>query len=189
MRDYVTNELQVRGEPPILAAFIAAVCEGRPFDFERVDSTPPYAELRHTERLLGSARREWRWTYWGTKWNALNAERETTDEGSTATYVFDNAWNAPGPLVDTLAARYPTLAFKLAFFGVDQVGIASWNNGRQLGCIQEDATVGASKAPCEHQHPGAVRRPAARVRSRVTAGGRQSGGSFPSGMLPPALVA
>ena len=90
-----------------------------------------------------SAPWEWRWEHWGTGRRAYGAECLITDEGMTATLIFDTAWNPPVALVNGLAARFPLLAFKLSFFYNATVGFGLWLNGNPLGALQERATTEA----------------------------------------------
>ena len=43
---------------------------------------------------------EWCNRYWGTKWNACQAEVDSSDE--RLEYTFDTAWDAPRPLVEPI---------------------------------------------------------------------------------------
>lgn len=49
---------------------------------------------------------EWRWTYWGTKWNAVNTQ---INEEKMA-ISFDTAWSAPVPVFEAIAKKYPKLS-------------------------------------------------------------------------------
>lgn len=49
----------------------------------------------------------WRCRYWGTKWNACDAEWGLDD----GMLVFQTAWSAPFPIIEALAQKYPELEF------------------------------------------------------------------------------
>lgn len=49
----------------------------------------------------------WCCRYWGTKWNACEAEW-SLDDGML---VFQTAWSAPFPIIEALAQKYPDLEF------------------------------------------------------------------------------
>ena len=80
---------------------------------------------------------EWRWDHWGTSRNASDAECLITDDGKAANFPFATAWNPPVALIDSVAARFPALVFKLAFYYDNHVGFGLWMHGGQLGSLVE----------------------------------------------------
>ena len=54
---------------------------------------------------------EWSIDNWGTKWNACGYE-EGIDYSEDECLDFDTAWSAPIPIIEKLAATYPSIAFE-----------------------------------------------------------------------------
>jgi hypothetical protein len=145
MPDYAVNELRVHGDAIAIAALVESVAGGGPFDFDRVCPMPPATELVQKDPMSISAPWEWRWEQWGTSRNAAGAECQITDDGMTATFIFDTAWNAPVALINGLAARCPRLVFKLSFFYDSNVGFGLWMNGHPAGAIERAPTPEARR--------------------------------------------
>lgn len=59
---------------------------------------------------------EWSTKHWGTKWNAVITDdchaRNTEDH----IIYFTTAWDAPIPIMNTLACKYPNISFTLEYF-------------------------------------------------------------------------
>jgi hypothetical protein len=54
---------------------------------------------------------EWSCKYWGTKWNACDAE--VTDNGDGSLHVqFDTAWSFPFPIFEKLLAAFPQMVLE-----------------------------------------------------------------------------
>lgn len=145
MPDYAVNELRVHGDPQLVASLVEAVAGDGPFDFSRVYPIPRKVDLVQKDPRAISAEWEWRWEHWGTSRNASDAECLITDGGTTANFPFASAWNPPVAFIDGLAAQYPGLAFKLAFFYDNSVGFGLWMNGSPIGSLMEVPTVEARR--------------------------------------------
>ena len=141
MPDYAVNELRVYGDKELVASFVESVAGDGPFDFDRVCPMPRAADLVQKDPRSISAVWEWRWDHWGTSRNASDAECLITDDGKAANFPFATAWGPPVALIDGVAARFPGLAFKLAFFYDNHVGFGLWINGDQLGSVVKVPTV------------------------------------------------
>ena len=145
MPDYAVNELRVHGDVMAIAAFVESVAGDGPFDFDRVCPMPPETDIVQKDPMSISAPWEWRWEHWGTSRCASGAERLITDDGMTATFIFDTAWNAPVALITGLAARFAWLAFKLSSFYDTTVGVGLWINGNSLGALEQAPTTEARR--------------------------------------------
>lgn len=58
---------------------------------------------------------DWNRANWGTKWNAYEYEDVQRSQG-VFVCRFQTAWTVPEPILQALAARYPTLAFETHSF-------------------------------------------------------------------------
>ena len=52
---------------------------------------------------------DWRWSNWGTKWDACEVYDES--DGDEFVLTFDTAWSFPTPVVVKLSKMFPTLTF------------------------------------------------------------------------------
>lgn len=65
---------------------------------------------------------EWCIEHWGTKWGMYDARLEDSglpddpDEHGQLNYAFQTAWSPPIPIIQAMAAKFPTLAFDLGYW-------------------------------------------------------------------------
>ena len=91
--------------------------------FELQSLYPMPLELLNTVESSGDNRKEingqtwysWRLDHWGTKWDVSNLVRRPLKSKTKATYSFNTAWWPPIEAIDTIAASYPKLRFKLKY--------------------------------------------------------------------------
>lgn len=134
MPNWCMNELFVSGRRRQLEEFRSQVCaegpKGEPLDFERIDPTPPEAFDRPPTSETSVSRwrampleeldaETWRVVRWGTKWPPEDIEVVVADNASSVSYRFDTASSPPFQIVERLAARYPSLGFRLAYYDLD----------------------------------------------------------------------
>ena len=113
MPNHIQNKLSFTCTEERLKAILADLAtdneeEGKTdFDFNKVIKMPEDI----FKGALGTAERErygknnwydWSIENWGTKWNAYNTE--VSDDG---TLCFWTAWEAPHPVIEALARKYP----------------------------------------------------------------------------------
>lgn len=132
MPNYSYNTLSVEGDKDEVARFIAtAKSDNTDIDFNNFIKMPE--ELKNTEQVsyadpdqkkkqeaIYSANREkygfgswydWAIESWGTKWNAGDIELQIIEDGNTAFYTFQTAWDAPLPVIEEMSKRFPNLKF------------------------------------------------------------------------------
>lgn len=82
---------------------------------------------------------DWCVINWGTKWDIDEAEVDEYDPNMIA-IRFATAWSPPQTAIQSLAALFPELKFKLAYLeeGMGFVGYGIWENGEYLGGKHED---------------------------------------------------
>jgi hypothetical protein len=56
----------------------------------------------------------WSIEHWGTKWNAYDFQ--PVIDQATYEFTFNTAWSPPGPVLDTLAQRFPNVSMDVAWF-------------------------------------------------------------------------
>lgn len=81
---------------------------------------------------------DWCCKFWGTKWDACDAEIVEQDS-QHCFYVFDTAWEPPIPVVVELSRKFPSLWFQLRYFekGTEYCGIMNI----RAGIIEEQAEL------------------------------------------------
>lgn len=57
---------------------------------------------------------DWRHKFWGTKWNARDAQYE-----GDGRFIFDTAWSAPIPVLVALSRRFPDVTIHVAYADED----------------------------------------------------------------------
>jgi len=96
---------------------------------------------------------DWSIRYWGTKWNAYDAERTFPD-----TVVFQTAWSAPTPVVEALSRRFPNHTFELRWADEDfgnNVGHQRYKDGEVIEDLSPaDGTQGANRLALEITYGG-----------------------------------
>lgn len=107
------------------------------FDFSRIVPEPEY------EEDSGDVMPQW-WTwrnaYWGTKWNAYDAEM-VEDEAFSVRLSFTTAWGPPLPVIAAFAAKYPDTAIALQYEepGMGFAGDLHYVAGVQRVAIERDS--------------------------------------------------
>lgn len=67
---------------------------------------------------------EWNCAHWGTKWDAYNICGGDIENGELS-YSFTTAWSHVAPVIDALAAKYPTVDISY--------GCSSWESAFECG--------------------------------------------------------
>ena len=84
---------------------------------------------------------EWCNKNWGTKWNAYGYDK-SRDDSSGNNIWFQSAWDAPHPVIEKLAARYPEITFEHEWADEDigqNCGRRSYQNGEIIdGYVPEN---------------------------------------------------
>jgi len=137
MPNWTSNTLIVVGKPEDVDKFVAHI--GDEMDFEKVVPSPSnmFREDLSQEIEERCAKegiptwRDWLPEHWGTKWNACNRQEvELEMIRSTglkqATYIFDTAWDTPGPVITKLWEDWPELEFEGGYIHEGYQGCGSF---------------------------------------------------------------
>ncbi len=75
---------------------------------------------------------DWSIEHWGTKWNAYSAVAGKLDD-QAAVVCFETAWSPPMPVLDALAAKFPTADIRLIWCdeGDDRQHRVYWADGKR----------------------------------------------------------
>jgi len=74
----------------------------------------------------------WSCAHWGTKWNAYSVVCGKARDGEAVIH-FETAWAPPLPVLDALAAKFPSLCFRLIWCdeGNDRQHRVYWEGGKR----------------------------------------------------------
>jgi hypothetical protein len=124
------NNLTVTGKNADLKKFLKAVhskTDDNVLDFEQIipmpqdlgeEQAPPKNKHKARANKIQYGANDWYdWSNknWGTKWNADCKEAELN--GEMCRMSFDTAWSPPCPIIKKLSEMFPTLYFRMVFFG------------------------------------------------------------------------
>jgi hypothetical protein len=112
MVDYFINKMKIYGDRKDLETFNDEVILDKNWGLIFNNLIPMPEDLsKWDERGEDSGWYFWQLENWGVVW----AERLTyvTDKGKYLNFVFENLYDAPIPIFETLIERYPTLNFEI----------------------------------------------------------------------------
>lgn len=147
--DWCFNTLRVLGDDEQLTELREAAFGPRgDLDFERIDPTPPELLGRRPDPeavALASLFREaeakdpysWRLARWGCGSPADPDSVAVEDAGEGALcFRLSTPWSPPGGIAATLAARFPALSVRLAFFqpALGFAGAVAFERGEEVSC-------------------------------------------------------
>jgi hypothetical protein len=142
MPNWCECTLKIAGDPNDVRRCLASMAtpdsesdDQRLFDFKRVIPLPIELRERMGAPCIADSNG---WDVvdqisrlWGTKWNADSVTIEHQPDGGGAVIRFDTAWDPPGPIIETLADRFPSLAFDFDF--LDDEGMKAGRAWRAPG--------------------------------------------------------
>lgn len=129
MPNWIHTAIEVSGEPAQLRAFLATVCRGRRFDFNRIKPMPGILQpipancdpvLTPEQEAEQAALRaqgytngdDWAKAHWGTACNPIetNIDTDGIEQGSVALFLR-TSWTPPFMIFAHLLRMFPRLTF------------------------------------------------------------------------------
>ena len=110
MPNWCNNDLFIQGDKQSISKLKEELLITRDDELELTfnNIVPMPKEYEQTDEWY-----EWRWSNWGTKWDACNSYvQKYNDELSVQ---FDTAWEAPLPFLYALAEKYPDVKISCHF--------------------------------------------------------------------------
>ena len=115
MPNWCENVITIKTDNP--QGIINDYFNGEDFDFERLVPTPKHKKdcpkdcfVNKDSHIEIDTKRpwfnwyEWKWKYWGTKWNACDTSYNI--ENNKITIAFNTAWCPPIPILNMLITRF-----------------------------------------------------------------------------------
>ena len=139
MANWVENRLEIRGDKDEIQKFLDfAKTEVNEFDFNKINPYPEeFAKLDKESAGEGyiSGGSRWCSANWGTKCNSDEVEVYDREEYSEIWFI--TIWSAPLPILERIAALYPTLTFRLKF-GECNLDFAGIRTFKGTECLEEE---------------------------------------------------
>jgi hypothetical protein len=175
MPNYCANFLTVTGPRDSVDAFsLHAEFEDSLLSFQRFCPEPDFGAIGGREAWY-----DWRVLHWGTKWDADEVRCDRKDD-TCVEYDFLTAWSPPIGAIQSAAAQWPALTFRLHYAegGADFAGMTvlqgddclTEREGDFSDIVDEDGDwTGSLHQACEALHETSSYRAAEQLRGRVDA--------------------
>ena len=145
MPNWVSNHIQIVGEPEKVAAVIAEMDIKKNYhnaflNFQKIRPCPqelletsatiPYTpeQIVNFEKFGYHDWYEWCWANWGTKWSGDDASLEYVSGSTYADVYFNTAWCTPWHLLKFLSGKHPEVSFICLFSDM----IVGWHGSYSL---------------------------------------------------------